>query len=167
MSTQQQTTAVAKPIEMLKTMIDSPSVQKQFQKAIPIKLGDWSYLIGSAYSGSGVYETIFTLPNEKVGKEGEINLGDVHFVASVYLNDQFLGISLAAPYSFKVPDGLLRKENKLKIVVTNTSANRYLNTDYFDRWSINELSPYFEAELDYAKDYVSGGLYGPVVLYTE
>lgn len=34
MSTQQQTTAVAKPIEMLKTMIDSPSVQKQFQNAL-------------------------------------------------------------------------------------------------------------------------------------
>lgn len=136
-------------------------------KAIPITLGDWSYLIGSAYSGSGIYETTFTLPEEKVGKEGEINLGDVHFVASVYLNDQPLGTSLAAPYSFKIPNGLLDKENRLKIVVTNTSANRYVHTDYFDKWKTEELSPYFEAELDYAKDFVSGGLYGPVTLYTE
>ena len=136
-------------------------------KAVPVTLGDWSYLIGSAYSGSGVYETTFILPSENVGKEGEINLGDVHFVASVYLNDQFLGTSLAAPYSFKIPDRLLHKENKLKIIVTNTSANWYIHTDYFDKWNFQELSPYFDGEKEFAKDLVSGGLYGPVVLYTE
>jgi hypothetical protein len=85
------------------------------------------------------------------------------FAASVYLNGQFLGTSLTPPYRLNIPEGLLKKENKLKIVVTNTSANWYLHTDYFDKWSINELSPYFEAELEYAKDSVSGGLYGPVV----
>ena len=136
-------------------------------KAVPIKLGDWSCLLGNAYSGSGIYETTFALPDEKAGKEGMINLGDVHFTASVYLNERFLGISLMSPYSLKIPAGLLGKENKLKIVVTNTSANWYLHTGYFDKWSIKELSPYFEAELDYANDSVSGGLYGPVVLYTE
>ena len=136
-------------------------------KATAVKLGDWSYLIGSAYSGSGVYETTFTLPDEKAGKEGEICLGDVRFAASVYLNGQFLGTSLMPPYRLNIPEGLLKKENKLKISVTNTSANWYLHTDYFDKWSINKLSPYFEAELEYAKDSVSGGLYGPVVLYTE
>lgn len=140
---------------------------KHSAKGIPIKLGDWSCLIGSAYSGRGVYETTFTLPNEKVGKEGEIDLGDAHFTANVYLNDKSLGTSLAPPYKFKIPDGLLRKENKLKIVVTNTSANWYVYTDYFDKWKTEELSPYFEAELDFAKDFVSGGLYGPIELYTE
>ncbi|MBR3780833.1 MAG: hypothetical protein IKK63_06515 [Clostridia bacterium] len=136
-------------------------------KAVSVSLGDWSYIIGSAYSGSSVYETTFTLPDEKTGKEGEINLGDVHFAASVYLNDHFLGTSLMTPYRLKIPASLLDKENKLKIVVTNTSSNWYTNTDYFDKWNIKELSPYFEAELDYAEDFVSGGLYGPVVLYTE
>ncbi len=140
---------------------------KHSDKAIPITLGNWSYLIVSAYSGSGVYETTFTLPDEKLGKEGEINLGGVHFVASVYLNDQFLGTSLTAPYNFKIPDNLLRKENKLKIVVTNTSANWYIHTDYFNKWNTEELSTYFDGEKEFAKDFVSGGLYGPVVLYTE
>ena len=136
-------------------------------KTVPIKPGDWSCLLGSAYSGSGVYETTFTLPDEKAGKEGIINLGDVHFTASVYLNERLLGTSLMPPYSLKIPAGLLQEENRLKIVVTNTSANWYMHTDYFDKWSIKELSPYFEAELDYANDSVSGGLYGPVVLYME
>lgn len=138
-----------------------------FDKALPVTLGDWSCAVGSAYSGSCIYETSFILPDKKVGKEGEINLGDVHFAASVHLNERFLGTSLMPPYSLKIPAGLLQKENKLKIVVTNTTANWYIHTDYFDKWSIKELSPYFEAELEYAKDSVSGGLSGPVVLYTE
>ena len=140
---------------------------KHSDKSTPAKLGDWSHQIGSAYSGSGVYETTFTLPDEKADKEGEINLGNVHFAASVYLNDRFIGTALVPPYSLKIPSGLLKKENNLKIVVTNTSANWYLHTDYFDKWSTKELSPYFDAELEYTKDSVSGGLYGPVVLYTE
>ncbi len=136
-------------------------------KAIPATMGDWSYLIGSAYSGSCAYETTFTLPDEKVGKEGEISLGDVRFAACVYLNESLLGAALMPPYSLSVPANLLRKENRLKIVVTNTSANWYIHTDYFDNRSIKELSPYFETELEYAKDSVSGGLYGPVILCLE
>lgn len=78
-----------------------------------------------------------------------------------------IGAAFVPPYSLKIPQGLLKKENKLKIVVSNTSANWYVNTDYFDEWKTEELSPYFDTELEYAKDYESGGLYGPVVLYTE
>ena len=140
---------------------------KHSGKTTPIQLGDWSYLIGEVYSGSGVYEATFTLPSEKVGKEGEINLGEVRFTASVYLNDQCIGTALMPPYRLKIPEGVLNKDNKLKIVVTNTSANWYIHTDYFDKWKKEKLSPYFEAELEFAKDSVSGGLYGPVEIFTE
>ena len=136
-------------------------------KSASIKLGDWSSLIGSAYSGSCVYETTFTLPDEMIGKIGKISLGDVRFAATVYLNERCLGTALMPPYNLNIPEDLLVKENRLKIVVTNTSANWYTHTDYFDKWSTRELSPYFDTELDYAKDSVSGGLYGQVVLYTE
>ncbi|MBR5314458.1 MAG: hypothetical protein IKU45_03475, partial [Clostridia bacterium] len=137
------------------------------EKTSPVTLGDWSRFVGSAYSGSCVYEATFALPDEKIGKEGEIDLGEVHFSASVYLNEKLLGTALASPYRLRIPCGVLDKNNFLKVVVTNTSANWYLHTDYFDKWSIKELSTYFEGELEYAKDYVSGGLYGPVWLYTE
>lgn len=140
---------------------------KHSEKAEPIKLGDWSYLIGSSYSGSCVYETTFTLSDEKIGKEGEINLGNVCFVASVYLNDQFLGAALMPPYSLKIPEGVLNKNNTLKVIVINTSANWYCHTNYFDKWKTEELSPYFDGEKDFSKDNVAGGLYGPVVIYTE
>lgn len=137
------------------------------EEDICINLGDWSCFVGESYSGSCVYETTFSIPCEKAGKKGAINLGDVHYSASVYLNDQFLGTLLMSPYSIDIPSGLLEEENKLTIVVTNTSANWYMHTDYFDKWTISELSPYFETELEYAQDSVSGGLYGPIVLYTE
>ncbi len=140
---------------------------KHSDKPISVQFGDWADLVGSDYSGSCVYETTFTLPDEKVGKEGEIDLGDVHFAAEVFLNSQFLGTALMPPYRLKIPCGVLDKSNQLKIIVTNTSANWYVHTDYFDKWSIKELSPYFEAEQNYAKDFVSGGLYGPITLYTE
>ena len=53
------------------------------------------------------------------------------------------------------------------ITVTNTSANWYAHTDYFDKWETRELSPYFEIERKSAKDSVNGGLYGPVKLRLE
>ncbi len=135
------------------------------EKSVSVTLGDWSQFVGSAYSGSGVYGTCFSLPTEKVGKEGELNLGEVHFVASVFLNEHSLGTVIAQPYKFKIPAGVLKENNTLKIVVTNTTANWYVHTDYFDKWKTEELSQYFETEKEYAKDFVSGGLYGPVELY--
>ena len=137
------------------------------EKAVSIKLGDWSQVLGSAYSGSGVYETCFTLPKEKTEKGAELNLGEVHFVASVVLNEHSLGTVIAPPYKFKIPAGVLKENNTLKIVVTNTSANWYVNTDYFKKWKTEELSQYFAGEIEYAKDFLSGGLYGPVTICTE
>ena len=140
---------------------------KHSEKPLSIQLGDWSSSVGSAYSGSGIYETNFTLPPEKTGKKAELNLGDVHFVASAYINGHHLGVNLAPPYKFKIPDGILSENNTLKVVVTNTSANWYVYTDYFKRWKTEELSEYFSGEIEYAKDFLSGGLYGPVTICTE
>ncbi len=136
-------------------------------KGIPIVLGDWSSVVGSDYSGRCVYEVSFSLPEKMIGKQGEIDLGDVHYAADVYLNEQSLGVSLMPPYTLKISEGVLNKNNTLTVVVTNTSANWYAYTDYFDKWKIEELSSYFDGELELSKDYVSGGLFGPVVIYTE
>ena len=137
------------------------------EKSLPVNLGDWADIIGNDYSGSAVYEKSFTIPTENIGKEGIIDLGDVRYAAEVYLNGYPLGTALTPPFRLKIPANILNENNNLEIVVTNTSANWYVHTDYFDKWNINELSEYFEAELNFAKDIVSGGLYGPVVIYTE
>ena len=41
---------------------------KHSDKSVPVTLGDWSCLIGSEYSGSCVYETTFTFPDDMAGK---------------------------------------------------------------------------------------------------
>ena len=140
---------------------------KHSEKPVPVSLGDWSDLFGSDYSGSGVYEIRFALPAEKVGREGELDLGDVRYAAEVQLNGKLLGTALMPPYRLNIPADILKENNTLEITVTNTCANWYIGTDYFDKWKTQELSPYFEDELTYAKDYASGGLYGPVRLYTQ
>ena len=137
------------------------------EKPVPVNLGDWANIIGEDYSGSAVYEKSFTLPADKIGAEGEIDLGEVHYAAEVYINGHSLGTALTPPYRLKIPANVLAENNDILIVVTNTSANRYVHTDYFDNWKTEELSPYFEAELEFAKALVSGGLYGPVTIYTE
>ena len=140
---------------------------KHSEKLTPIQLGNWSKLVGSGFSGSCVYETEFKLASEIVGKQGEIDLGDVQFTAAVILNNQSLGTAIMPPYTLKIPEGLLSESNILKIIVTNTPANWYTHTDYFDKWKTEEMSPYFEVEKEYAKDSNSGGLYGPVAIYTR
>ena len=139
---------------------------KHSDNSTSVKLGDWAEYIGEAYSGSCVYEAELKLPSEMVGKQGEIDLGDVCFTASVILNNEHLGTAIMPPYRLKIPEGLLSESNTLKITVTNTSANWYTHTDYFDKWKTKELSPYFEVEKEYAKDITSGGLYGPVEICT-
>ncbi len=137
-----------------------------YEDAVSVKLGDWSDIVGNDYSGSGIYEAEFTLSDEKIGVQGKISLGAVHFAAEVYINDCFIGAALTSPYTLEIPEGILKNNNTLKVLVSNTSANLYIHTDYFRRWKTEELSPYFEPELKYSEEFVSGGLFGPVVIYT-
>ncbi len=137
------------------------------EKAVPVTLGDWADIVGKAFSGSCVYETTFTLPDKKVDKAGKLNLGDVHYAACVYINDRFIGSVSMTPYCIEIPEGILGKNNTLRIIVTNTPANWYVHTDYFDKWKTEELSPYFAPELNFAKDFISGGLYEPITIFSE
>ena len=133
----------------------------------PVKLGSWDCAVGSDYSGSCVYQTEFKLPTEYIGKSGFIDFGRVYYSAKVELNGEMIGSALMPPYRLRLPIGLLREQNSLKITVTNTSANWYASTDYFDRFEISQLSPYFEIAREYANDYAKGGLCGPVKLILE
>jgi len=138
------------------------------EDAVPLALGDWASLVGSAYSGSGIYQTVFRPASDAVGKACVLDLGDVRYTASVTLNGHPLGTVLMPPYRFSIPAGLLQEENTLEITVTNTPANAFLHTDFFDKWETWQLSPYYEKELKMSEDSAFGGLYGPVkILYTK
>ena len=135
------------------------------EEPVLLELGDWEAFVGSAYSGSGVYTTTFQLSEEQIGKEVWMDLGEVHHTAYVKLNGREIGTLLMPPYRLSVPKGALKSENQLEITVVNTAGNWYVHTDYFEKWDIRELSPYFKAEREIAKDFMSGGLYGPIKLW--
>ena len=55
-------------------------------------------------------------------------------------NPAYLVKELSLRKGRAVADRILNENNSLKITVTNTSANWYVNTDYFKKWKTEELS---------------------------
>ncbi len=89
------------------------------------KLEDWTGRPEKAirfYSGKAVYRTTF----DGAGAT-EISLGEVRNMASVRLNGRDLGIAWCAPWTVRIPSGVLRpKGNRLEITVANLWANRLI-----------------------------------------
>jgi len=131
----------------------------------PIVLGDWSGMTGKAFSGSGMYETKFTLPADDF-EECILDLGDVRYTAEVFLNGKSLGKRVMPPYCYNVKKADLSTENSLKIIVKNTPGNAYYYTKSFDKWPAWMLSPYFNTERRFDEETLASGLYGCVkILY--
>ena len=131
---------------------------------VPVKLGDWDKYAGREFSGSGIYKTTFSLPEN--ASKLHLNLGDVRCSCEVFVNNKSIGVKCMSPYTFEIPDSVLKKENVLEIRVSNTAANEYLHTKSFDKWQEWQLTPYFKTENIFHKDSLASGLYGPVkILY--
>lgn len=131
---------------------------------IPVKLGDWCEYTGKEFSGSGIYKTHFSIP-ENITKI-HLDLGKVCCSCEVFLNGESLGVKAMLPYSFKIPGELLKEDNILEIRVSNTGANEYLYTDSFDKWARWQLTGFWNMQRGFHADSLSGGLYGPVkILY--
>ena len=80
------------------------------------------------FSGTATYRTTLLLTESQVvaASTAALNLGDVHEVAAVRVNDKSAGILWKSPYSVRV-DGLLHAgENKIEIDVTNLWPNRLI-----------------------------------------
>jgi len=136
--------------------------------------GSWTDLpdtLCRAFSGTGTYETDFTLPKQIIdGTTFRLQLGDVREAAEVWVNDQPLGRVWCVPWQVTIPHGILREgSNHLKIAVTNHAANRIA---WMDRNKI-PWKNFFFVDILY-KDFnasgwepVESGLLGQVRLETE
>ena len=94
-------------------------------------LQDWSKNadpIIRYYSGVGVYETTFDVPEEAAEKGGFfLELGEVGVMARVELNGVDLGVVWTDPWRVEIPNGLIRaKNNSLTISVANLWCNRLI-----------------------------------------
>ncbi|MBR6121384.1 MAG: glycosyl hydrolase family 2 [Prevotella sp.] len=92
----------------------------------------WETLDGqSAYMGTGVYETTFSVDAKtlQMGNGGFLlDLGDVRESARVFLNSDSIGTVWAAPFMIDI-SGKVRQQNTLRIEVTNLPANRIRQMD--------------------------------------
>jgi len=76
-----------------------------------------------AFSGTAVYKTTFSKPSEDA-KYYRLDLGKVAHSARIILNGKELSTLISAPFSFILPNAILKQENTLEISVTNLMGNR-------------------------------------------
>ena len=76
-----------------------------------------------AFSGTGVYETVFTLPEEG---GWVLDLGEVETVAEVFVNGESVGRLWSNPYRVDIGALAKRGENTLKIAVSGTQRNKVI-----------------------------------------
>ena len=86
----------------------------------------------------------------------------VYRLQGVDINDKHIATSTMPPYSVYL--GELKESNELKIVVSNTVANAYNNSDYFTVQDIRDVGIYHEKMKEYEAQASPGGLIGPVVI---
>jgi hypothetical protein len=122
------------------------------------------------YSGTAVYTRKFDLPDSLSvnpgmnGRDLYLDLGDVRCIARVYLNGHDLGVLWCPPWRVEITGYLEKKDNILKVKVTNLWANRVigdLNLPPGKRYTKTHDIFRFD-ELRAATPLIESGLLGPV-----
>jgi len=88
----------------------------------PLEL--WADIGRPEYSGDVVYEKALNLPTVPEGRL-VMDLGLVKYACELTVNGTPVGSRLWPPYAFEVTGLLKTGDNQLRIVVTNTPANRF------------------------------------------
>jgi hypothetical protein len=82
------------------------------------------------FSGTAVYRKSFAIEPAKLAGSHVLDLGLVRHLARVKVNDKDLGVVWCAPWTVRVPSGLLKAAgNRLEIEVTNVWANRLIGDE--------------------------------------
>ena len=90
----------------------------------PFALTPWTKTGLVNFSGTAIYTKNFNLPESFSGKQLTLDLGRVSSVAEVYVNGQSAGTLVWNPYRLNITKLVKPGENQVKILVTNTEANR-------------------------------------------
>jgi hypothetical protein len=78
------------------------------------------------FSGIASYHNTFDLSLDPIapGQRIVLDLGEVRFVAEVYVNGQSLGILWKPPFQIEITDAMRTGTNQLVVEVANTWSNR-------------------------------------------
>ena len=90
-----------------------------------VSLGSWTQSDRMKdFCGTVSYDTEFEINPADAGKI-ILDMGEVGEQAEVYLNGDYVGFKLWAPYTMDVTESLTEGKNKLTVAVTNSLANKY------------------------------------------
>lgn len=86
-------------------------------------LTNWTLREGmDDFSGTVTYETEIEI--DSIDRQVILDLGTVHEIAELIINNQVIDVRMWAPYQFDISGMLHEGENTLKINVSNTPANK-------------------------------------------
>jgi hypothetical protein len=105
-----------------------PEIEKTYEID---SLRTWEALDGQTkiLMGTGVYETTFRIRKSELSKTLAIDLGDVRESARVFINGKEIGCAWSVPYVLTFDSKILKRDNTLRIEVTNLPANRIAELD--------------------------------------
>lgn len=93
-----------------------------------------------------------------------LDLGEVRYFAKVFVNGRKYTITMP-PYTLEILD--VCGGDEIKIVVSNTIANRCAGNSYFSLHDIADIGPYNENMQIHEKKALPGGLLGPVGVFIK
>lgn len=131
-----------------------------FKKTKP---SDWCELYGKDFSGECTYKVNFSF--SEVPDVIEIDLGVVNYACDVYINDKLASEMCFKPFKFTVDGKLLKEENEMQIVVSNTIANQYCATTSFDNIPLPILGPYHGIVKEFEHESIPSGLLSEIKIY--
>lgn len=131
-----------------------------------ICLGSWSELADETFSGEVLYRSKITLDAPPSSDSRFIlDPGKIEYGAAVYAEGKFCGICCFEGDKVEVfPSG---RELEIEIRVANTFANQCVSVDLFELWDAASIGPYHLRSLEFEKESLGGGLFGPVKLFEK
>lgn len=117
------------------------------------------------FSGTVSYELVVVVPPLSVNGRLMLDLGEVGYVARVWLNGEELGVSAWPPHRVEITGLVAEGANELVVEVTNTLANQALSEETLanaeDRGWMNG---YYQRARPFMQESLRSGLIGPVRL---
>ena len=104
--------------------------------------GDWCDLYGKDFSGTCTYKVNFNF--EKIPEIIEMCF---------------------KPFKFTVDGNLLKKENEMRITVSNTTANQVCATKSFDEIPKHIMGPYHSIVKEFEYESIPSGLLSHIKIY--
>ncbi len=130
-----------------------------------IKAEGWSALYGEDFSGKCQYRAEFSYEGQ--AKDLIISLGRVCYSCEIFFNGVKLSDIFMPPYETVIKKELIKKENELVILVSNTASNAFVHFRLHDEWEEKHIGPYHKRALEFEKKLLSGGLLSDIEIYEK